>query len=61
MLYQCKKDVERVCPESLRSSCITKDFGEYQESYYSVQTTEGEQISQLIAGYIDIILKKASN
>lgn len=41
--------------------CITKDFGEYQESYYSVQTTEGEQISQLIAGYIDIILKKASN
>jgi len=36
-----------------------KDFGEYQESYYSVQTTEGEQISQLIAGYIDIILKKA--
>ncbi|CAG02348.1 unnamed protein product, partial [Tetraodon nigroviridis] len=34
------------------------DFGEYQESYYSVQTTEGEQISQLIAGYIDIILKK---
>lgn len=36
-----------------------QDFGEYQESYYSVQTTEGEQISQLIAGYIDIILKKA--
>lgn len=35
-----------------------QDFGEYQESYYSVQTTEGEQISQLIAGYIDIILKK---
>ncbi|RXN04123.1 talin-2 isoform X1 [Labeo rohita] len=39
---------------------FTLDFGEYQESYYSVQTTEGEQISQLIAGYIDIILKKAS-
>nr|XP_020034005.1 talin-2 isoform X4 [Castor canadensis] len=37
---------------------LVKDFGEYQESYYSVQTTEGEQISQLIAGYIDIILKK---
>ncbi|KAM9408896.1 LOW QUALITY PROTEIN: talin-2-like [Pholidichthys leucotaenia] len=30
----------------------------WEESYYSVQTTEGEQISQLIAGYIDIILKK---
>lgn len=40
--------------------CLLQDFGEYQESYYSVQTTEGEQISQLIAGYIDIILKKVS-
>ena len=35
-----------------------QDFGDYSDSYYSVQTTEGEQISQLIAGYIDIILKK---
>ncbi|NWT55285.1 TLN1 protein, partial [Erythrocercus mccallii] len=34
------------------------DFGDYQDGYYSVQTTEGEQIAQLIAGYIDIILKK---
>ncbi|KAJ8340259.1 hypothetical protein SKAU_G00348920 [Synaphobranchus kaupii] len=40
------------------SKSFTLDFGEYQESYYAVQTTEGEQISQLIAGYIDIILKK---
>ncbi|XP_064644928.1 talin-1-like isoform X16 [Lineus longissimus] len=37
---------------------FTLDFGDYAENYYSVQTTEGEQISQLIAGYIDIILKK---
>ncbi|XP_013386332.1 talin-1 isoform X1 [Lingula anatina] len=37
---------------------FTLDFGDYSDSYYSVQTTEGEQISQLIAGYIDIILKK---
>ncbi|XP_062512011.1 talin-like [Corticium candelabrum] len=37
---------------------FTLDFGDYSESYYSVQTAEGEQISQLIAGYIDIILKK---
>lgn len=43
---------------SLLLSSFHQDFGEYQESYYSVQTTEGEQISQLIAGYIDIILKK---
>ncbi|XP_037077227.1 LOW QUALITY PROTEIN: talin-2-like [Pollicipes pollicipes] len=37
---------------------FTLDFGDYTDQYYSVQTTEGEQISQLIAGYIDIILKK---
>ena len=37
---------------------IFQDFGDYSDSYYSVQTMEGEQISQLISGYIDIILKK---
>ena len=37
---------------------LLQDFGDYLEGYYSVQTPEGEQISQLIAGYIDIILKK---
>ncbi|GBM49804.1 Talin-1, partial [Araneus ventricosus] len=35
-----------------------EDFGDYSDSYYSVQTPEGEQISQLIGGYIDIILKR---
>lgn len=37
---------------------FTLDFGDYQDQYYSVQTPEGEQISALIAGYIDIILKR---
>lgn len=37
---------------------FTLDFGDYQDQYYSVQTTEGEHISALIAGYIDIILKR---
>lgn len=37
---------------------LLQDFGDYQDGYYSVQATEGEQIAQLIAGYIDIILKK---
>lgn len=41
----------------LHKLCRT-DFGDYSDQYYSVQTTEGEQIAQLIAGYIDIILKK---
>ena len=35
-----------------------QDFGDYSESFYSVQTPEGETISQLIAGYIDIIMQK---
>lgn len=34
------------------------DFGDYSDKYYIVQTSEGEQISQLIAGYIDIIVKR---
>ena len=34
-----------------------QDFGDHSESFYSVQTTEGETISQLIAGYIDIIMR----
>lgn len=38
---------------------LLQDFGEYSpDEYYTAQTSEGEQISQLIAGYIDIILKK---
>ncbi|KAJ3073819.1 Talin-1 [Podochytrium sp. JEL0797] len=37
---------------------FTLDFGDYADAYYTVQTAEGDQISQLIAGYIDIILKK---
>lgn len=37
---------------------FTLDFGDYSDEYYCVQTTEAEQIQQLIAGYIDIILKK---
>jgi talin len=37
---------------------FTLDFGDYASEYYNVETTEGEQISRLIAGYIDIIIKK---
>ena len=37
---------------------FTLDFGDCHDSFYSVETSEGETISQLIAGYFDIILKK---
>ena len=36
---------------------FTLDFGDYSENYYSVQTQEGEKISQLISQYIDLIMK----
>lgn len=44
----------------MEKNCFSfaQDFGDYATAYYSVQTHEGQQISQLIAGYIDIILKK---
>jgi hypothetical protein len=38
-----------------------QDLGDYADSYYAVQTLEGEQIAQLISGYIDIILKKVQS
>ncbi|XP_046974637.1 talin-1 isoform X10 [Vanessa cardui] len=37
---------------------FTLDFGDYSDQYYSVQTTEAEQILQVIAGYIDIIVRR---
>eukprot|EP00002_Diphylleia_rotans_P029934 TRINITY_DN611_c0_g1_i1.p1 TRINITY_DN611_c0_g1~~TRINITY_DN611_c0_g1_i1.p1 ORF type:complete len:1815 (-),score=510.74 TRINITY_DN611_c0_g1_i1:219-5663(-) len=37
---------------------FTMDFGEYEEEYVVVLTNEADKISQLISGYIDIILQK---
>jgi talin len=37
---------------------FTLDFGDYSDSYYQVETNEGEEISRLIAGYIEILVKK---
>ncbi|KCV69929.1 hypothetical protein H696_03395 [Fonticula alba] len=37
---------------------FTMDFGDYADSYLIFQTQEGDAISQLISGYIDIIVKK---
>nr|VZI31552.1 unnamed protein product [Spirometra erinaceieuropaei] len=41
------------------ANLFTLDFGEYSpDGNYVMQTTEGEQIAQLISGYIDIILRR---
>jgi ribosomal protein S17E len=37
---------------------FTMDFGSHEPDYVTFVTDEGEKISQLIAGYIDILLKR---
>jgi len=39
------------------ANTFTLDFGDFEDDYLVFQTTEGEAISTLIAGYIDILLK----
>jgi talin len=38
---------------------FTMDFGGWENEYITVVTSQGEEISRLIAGYIDLFLKKA--
>jgi talin len=52
--------LEQVRRWAASPNTFTLDFGDYSDGYYSVQTADGEKIAQLIAGYIDIILKKVS-
>ena len=47
-----------LCFPSSSPPSVSQDFGDHSESFYSVQTTEGETISQLIANYTDIIVQK---
>lgn len=37
---------------------VTFDFGEYSDTYYSVQTTKGKIILQLLTEYMDQIIHK---
>jgi len=37
---------------------FTFDFGEYETDYFVVSTLEGESISQLIGGYIELLVRK---
>ncbi|GFN83608.1 hypothetical protein PoB_001011400 [Plakobranchus ocellatus] len=45
---------------ALLASSRNKGFNDCSGKNYSMKPTEGEHISQLIAGYIKIILKKVS-
>ena len=49
--------LEQVKRWAATQNIFTIDFGEYQDGFYSVQTPDGDKISELIAGYVDIIVK----
>eukprot|EP01125_Pyxidicula_operculata_P006605 TRINITY_DN227_c1_g1_i1.p1 TRINITY_DN227_c1_g1~~TRINITY_DN227_c1_g1_i1.p1 ORF type:complete len:2471 (-),score=884.91 TRINITY_DN227_c1_g1_i1:132-7544(-) len=49
--------IEQMRRWSFAHGSFTLDFGDYEDDYITVETDEGEALSQLIAGYIDIILK----
>ena len=40
---------------------LLQDFGAYAERPYTVKTSEGEAMKQLLDGYIDLILQTVSN
>uniref|UniRef100_A0A0K0EJV8 FERM domain-containing protein n=1 Tax=Strongyloides stercoralis TaxID=6248 RepID=A0A0K0EJV8_STRER len=64
ILDQKTKEVIKEYPlEQLRRwatspTTFAVDLGDYEDGYFAVQTPDGEKIVALIAGYIDIIIKK---
>lgn len=62
MEYESREVVKEWPIEQLRrwaatSNSFTLDFGDWSDDYFVVKTEEGDQMSKLIAGYIDLILK----
>ncbi|TKR83176.1 hypothetical protein L596_016806 [Steinernema carpocapsae] len=49
------EQVRRWAPSN---NTFTLDFGDYLDGYYAVKTADGMKIGQLIAGYVDIIIRK---
>ncbi|KAK0407513.1 hypothetical protein QR680_019234 [Steinernema hermaphroditum] len=49
------EQVRRWAPSN---NTFTLDFGDYLDGYYAVKTADGQKIAQLIAGYVDIIIRK---
>lgn len=50
--------LEHVRRWAAAKTTFTLDFGTYEKDYYTVETSKGEEISQLLSGYIDILLKR---
>ena len=49
--------LEQVKRWAATQNIFTIDFGDYSEGFYSVQTPDGDKISEIVAGYIDLIAK----
>jgi talin len=63
MDFQTKELIKAYPLEHVRrwaaaKTTFTLDFGTYEKDYYTVETNRGEEISQLLSGYIDILLKR---
>ena len=53
--------LEQVKRWAATQNIFTIDFGDYSEGFYSVQTPDGDKISEIVAGYIDLIAKNKKN
>ena len=49
--------LEQVKRWAATQNIFTIDFGDYSEGFYSVQTPDGDKISEIVAGYIDLLAK----
>ena len=49
--------LEQVKRWAATQNIFTIDFGDYSEGFYSVQTPDGAKISEIVAGYIDLMAK----
>lgn len=63
MDYQILRDkpdypLEHVKRWANSDTTFTLDFGGHSKEYYTVLTEQGDEIGKLLAGYIDILLKK---
>ena len=49
--------LEQVKRWAATQNIFTIDFGDYSQGFYSVQTPDGDKISEMVAGYIDLMNK----
>jgi len=47
--------------KAAKSSSFFLDLGDYEDDFIVLETRQGEQISQLLGGYIDLLLKRQRN